>query len=293
MLKLDQETLETLRDERYHRSQPLHLRTEMDALAFINQVGFCFLFHDQHTEIPTLIEAISGMRRTVVNDHFDEDVGRAWEWKDSLPTAGLIYYGKQLRLKPTLISLNLLPCFYALSNNYGELDDYLEEYREGTLSQEAKVIYEVLLERGPLPTTYIRRYSHLWGRGETARRFERAIIELQVGFKIVKSGISDVSRWGYAYVYDLFLRRFPTVSEAARTINRQQAMEVILLQHLQNVVAASEISLQRLFRWDEVEWDHLCASLRARKLLCALAIENQQQELLTTTSFKNEYLAHI
>ncbi|MCE5259567.1 MAG: hypothetical protein LLG44_11020, partial [Chloroflexi bacterium] len=163
MLTLSLDSLEDLRDQRYLRTPRQHVRSEAEALTFVNQVGFCFLFHDQTTEIPTLIEAISGMRRVYINDHFDADVGRAWEWKDSLPVAGAIYYGKQLRNKPTLISLMMLPSFYALSNNYGGLDDYLEEYRQGTLSQEAKTIYEVLLERGPLPTTHLRRYANLWG----------------------------------------------------------------------------------------------------------------------------------
>ncbi|MCE5258372.1 MAG: hypothetical protein LLG44_04835, partial [Chloroflexi bacterium] len=174
---------------------------------------------------------------------------------------------------------------------YGGLDDYLEEYRQGTLSQEAKTIYEVLLERGPLPTTHLRRYANLWGGGETARRFERAITELQVGFKIVKSGISDVSRWGYAYVYDLFLRRYTDVPAAARSLSRQQAMENILVQHLHNVVAVPEISLLRLFRWEIWEWERLRASLRARKILRALTIEDTGEEWLTTGRFVEEYLA--
>ncbi|MHB9033289.1 MAG: AlkZ-related protein [Anaerolineae bacterium] len=281
MLTLSLEALENLRDDRYYRTPKLRLHSEKQALVFINKVGFCFLFHDQNTEIPTLLEAIAGTRREYENDHYDADIGRAWGWKDSLPVAGLVYYGKQLRFKPTLISLAMLPSFYALSPNYGELDDYLNEYQEGTLSKDAKAIYEVLLERGPQATTHLRRYANLWGGGENARRFERAITELQVGLKIVKSGISDVSRWGYAYIYDLFLHRFPDVPAAARSISRRQAMENILMQHLDNVVAASEASLVRLFRWELWEWEKLMESLRNQDIVRTLTITDTGESWLT------------
>jgi len=282
------EQIENLRDARYFRTSRQRLRTEDQALDFINQVGFCFLFHDQNTEIPTLIEAISGCRRAYVNDHFDADVGRAWDWKDTLPTRGAVYYGKQLRQKPTLIALRMLPAFYALSSNYGAMDDYLQEYRDGSLSQEAKAVYEVLLERGPQPTTHLRKYANLWGGGEIARRFERAITELQVGFKIVKSGISDVSRWGYAYVYDLFLRRFPDVPEAARGLSRRQAMQILVLQHLQNIVAAPEDKLKRLFRWEDWEWQPMMTDLRARNLICARAVTHETNEWLVLANLETE-----
>ncbi|MHB1355654.1 MAG: AlkZ-related protein [Anaerolineae bacterium] len=282
MITLSLEVLEIRRDHRYHRTLENRVQSEAQALAFVNEIGFCFLFHDQDTEIPTLIGAISGCRREYVNDHYDADIGRAWEWKDTLPVRGEIYYGKQLRSKPTLISLDLVPCFYALTPNYGELDDYLQEYADGTLSVDAKAVYEALLQHGAQPTTHLRRIAGLAGGGVIARRFERAITELQVGMKIVKVGISDVSRWGYAYVYDLFLRRFPNVPAAARSISRDQAMEIILLRHLRNVVAERETGLRRLFRWQEWEWNGLVERLRARNKICDLTITDTDQVLLTS-----------
>ena len=41
------------------------------------------------------------------------------------------FYGKLLRHKATLVSLDFLPNFYALSENFGDYEhDYLEEYRD-------------------------------------------------------------------------------------------------------------------------------------------------------------------
>src|SRR3712207_8876242 len=52
-------------------------------------------------------------------------------------------------------------------------------------------IYEVLLAEGPLPTSTLRKACGLTGGGDNARRFERAIAELQTDLKIVKAGISE------------------------------------------------------------------------------------------------------
>lgn len=271
------EQLERLRDTRYHRTAALRVTSEEQALAFVNEVGFCFVFGDKQIEIPTLWGAVAGSRRPVPPTHHDPDIGRVWNWKDTLPTKGLVFYGQVLRKKPTLVSLELLPHFYALSPNYGEMDDYLLQYEEGKLSAEAKSIYEALLKHGAMATSRLRQEAGLAGGGENARLFNRALTELQMELKIAKVGISDANRWGYAYVYDLFLRQFPDVPTAARKINTDQAMETLLLRHLANVVAVPISNVRRLFGWDDWEWQRLMDRLAARGLIRTdLAIEGQR-----------------
>jgi len=113
--------ISTLRDRRYHRTPEGRIHTEAAARAFVDEVGFCFLFGERGIEIPTLWGAICGADRPVPRHHDDADLGRAWNWKDSLPARGEVFYGKLLRAKPTLVSLALLPTFYALSPNYGRV----------------------------------------------------------------------------------------------------------------------------------------------------------------------------
>jgi len=195
-MPLNLERIEALRDIRYWRTPEKRVRTEEEALQFIEAVGFCYLFGDRAVEIPTLWGAVTGSRRPLPRTHRDPDIGRTWAWKDSLPARGEIYYGKLLRGKPTLVSLQLLPYFYALSPNYGDVEDYREQYEEGLLSVEAKNIYEVLLREGAMATSRLRQLAGLSGGGANARRFDRAIVELQMELKIVKVGISDANRWG-------------------------------------------------------------------------------------------------
>jgi hypothetical protein len=261
------EQIESLRDLRYHRTPELRSQTEEQALAFINEVGFCFLFGDAGVEMPTLWGTVTGSRRPVPLNHRDGDLGRTWRWKDSLPTQGAAYYGKLLRGKPTLVALSLLPTFYALTPNYGDVDDYLLQYEEGKLSVEAKNVYEALLHEGALATSRLRQVAGLPGGGDNARRFDRALTELQTEMKIVKVGVSDANRWGYAYVYDLFLRRFPEVPEAARYIGEEEAMATLLVRYLRNVIAVHEASAKRLFRWESWEWDRVVARAESQGLI--------------------------
>lgn len=251
------EQIEDLRDIIYHRTPELRATSEEKALAFINEVGFGFLFGEQAVEIPTLWAAVCGSRRPMPNTHFDADVGRAWDWKDTLPTRGLIHYGKLLRNKPTFVSLEMLPYFYALSPNYGELDDYLQQYEDGKLSFEAKSVYEVLLNEGAMATTRLRQLANLAGGGQNARRFDRAVSDLQIELKIAKVGVADTNRWGYAYVYDLFMRRYPQISEQARQISTDEAMSTLLCRYLRNVIVQPASRVQRLFRWEPWEWNAL------------------------------------
>ncbi|MGI6367322.1 MAG: AlkZ-related protein [Anaerolineae bacterium] len=261
------QAVERWRDVRFRRVPWLRVRSEAEAVAFLDDVGLAFLFGEQGVAIPTLWWAVTGSSRPIPPHHDDPDLGRVWHWKDTLPERREIYYGKLLRGKPTLVSLKLLPAVYALSPNYGDPMDYLDQYEAGLLSVEARSIYEVLMAEGPLATTHLRRKAGLAGSGAIARRFDAALAELQTQLKIVKVGTSDVSRWGYAYVYDLFTRHFCWVEQAARAISTDAAMEQLLLTHLFNVGIEREAACARLFRWEPWEWKRVISRLIDRGMI--------------------------
>jgi hypothetical protein len=242
-------TLQEARAGRYRQRQHLRVRTEDEVLNYLNDVGLCLLFSARGVELPSLWGAICGEDRPVPGHHDDYELGLAWRWKDTLPVAGKVLYGKFLRHKPVFISLELAPHFYALSPNYGNLaEDYLQDYRDGRLSVEAKQVYEVLLEQGALPTSRLRHAAGLAGKASAAD-FDRALAELQMHLRIAKVAISDANRWGYCYVYDLLPRHFPGVVEAAQGITGSQARETILVHYLRTVVAATPREVSRLFDW--------------------------------------------
>jgi hypothetical protein len=256
---MTRDELLALRNHIYRRTRERRLHREADALRFINEVGFCFLFSSEGSEMPTLYEAILGQPSEWSAQH-DRETGMAWRWKDSLPISRQCFYGKLLRGKPVLISLAMFPYFYAISGNYGDLEQYLEEYRDGKLSLAAKQVYESLFYHGALPTSDLRRKANLGGKGN-ARAFDRALVELQMGLKIAKTGISDANRWRYCYVYDLLPRWLPDQVQQGLAIKSRDAYPVILRQYLDNVIVARPEDIVRLFGWSSETVDRAIAAL--------------------------------
>ncbi|HSJ53948.1 MAG TPA: crosslink repair DNA glycosylase YcaQ family protein [Anaerolineae bacterium] len=261
------EALHEARAIRYRQRPHLRVHNETEALQFLNDVGLCLLFSAKDLELPTLWGAICGDNRPLPGTNRDRNLGLAWDWKDRLPVAGKVLYGKFLRKKPVFVSLELAPHFYALSPNYGNLaEDYVQDYADGRLSVEAKQVYEVLLDQGALATSRLRREAGLAGKAN-AGRFDRALAELQMDFRIAKVSISDANRWGYCYVYDLLPRHFTQIVEASRDIGGSEARETILLRYLRTVVAATPQQVARLFDWQPGDVERLVAHLGAQGCL--------------------------
>ena len=111
------------REARYRRTPERRIQTIDQARAFVDDVGFCFFWPIKDIEMPNLFHAIAGQVRPVPMAHNDPDLSKSWGWKDRSLGRRWWYYGKLLRRRATLISLDVLPFFYASSGNYGGLDD--------------------------------------------------------------------------------------------------------------------------------------------------------------------------
>ena len=254
------------RQARYRRRMDLRVTTPDEAVQFVAAVGFCFLFPIQGIEMPSLWDAIAGRVVEVLPLHTGYEIERTWGWKDALLNQRRWYYGKLIRGKATLAALDFLPYFYALSRNYSDYEsDYLDEYREGLLSAEAKTIYETLLEKGALNAVQLRKEARLSAESSKSR-FERALTELQTGLKVLPIGIAEAGAWRYAFIYEILPRWLPDVAVRARSITREQARRAILHRYLQNVVFAAPRDIARIFGWPLAE---------TRQSAEALAAENR------------------
>jgi len=246
------------RDYVYHRSAERRLTNPEQAVAFVNEVGFCFFWPIEGVELPSLWAAVAG-DRPVPNEH--DDPGHVtWGWKDQLLSQHRWFYAKLLRRRATMVSLDVLPDFYALSENYGDPQDYLLEYQAGTLTAEAKAIYEALLEKGPLDSVSLRREARMASR-DSKGRFERGLTELQIGLKALPVGVAEAGAWNYAYVYDLVVRWWPDLPERARPIGRGQARRALVRRYLESVGAAAPTQVARLFGWPQPDVDRALAHL--------------------------------
>src|SRR3989304_1649218 len=104
-----------------YRAGTYHLRARLrnvkQAVQFANERGFIYFWPITGVELPSLWAAVAG-NRPVADEH--DDAGHVtWGWKDQSLDKRWWYYGKLLRGKATLVSLKLLPYFYALSENFG------------------------------------------------------------------------------------------------------------------------------------------------------------------------------
>jgi hypothetical protein len=238
------------RAETFRLSPRQKLRSPDDAVAFVNQRGFVYFWPNKGVDLPNLWTAVAGDRP--VADAHDDPGHVTWGWKDKLLPSKRWYYGKLLRGRATMVSLETLPHFYALSENFGDPDDYLLQYEAGQLSQEAKLILEHLLEHGASHTVGIRRETRLTSR-DTNTRFERALTELQAGLKILPIGVAEAGAWRYSFIYELVDRHFPDLPAQARPIGRGEARGRLLDLYLRSVGAATEAQMTSLFRWKPAE----------------------------------------
>lgn len=222
------------------------VRTARAALGFVNERGFIYFWPIKGIELPSLWAAVAGDR--VVADKHDDPGHITWGWKDNALGKKKWYYAKVLRRKATMISLDVAPYFYALSENYGSPEeDYLVAYEEGRLTQAAKQVYEALLREGPLHTIDLRSAAKLTNARES--EFNRALEVLQSDFKILPVGVAKAGAWKYAFIYEIVSRHYPDLPEKARFISESEARRTLIEMYFNSVGAAQERDVQKLFGW--------------------------------------------
>ena len=248
---IPEDRLQSYRVETYWHNREL---TDVEqAMEFVAERGFVFFWPIKDIEFPSLWAAVAG-NRPVASEH--DDPGHVtWGWKDAQLGKRRWYYAKLLRKRATLISMEVAPYFYALTENYGDPEsDYLIQYEAGRLKQETKLVYEGLLNHGPMDTVALRRKVGLASKG-SKYRFERALVELQADMKILPVGVAEAGAWNYAFIYDLVPRHLPQIPEAARHISEQEARSKLALLYLKAVGASSVRHMAKIMGWSKSETD--------------------------------------
>lgn len=253
MKQLSLKKIEAYRRNTYRISARNRVKTRDEAIQFANQRGFIFFWPIKDIVLPSLWVSVAGDRP--VADAHDDPGHVTWGWKDGLLGARRWYYAKVLRKKSTIISLAAAPYFYALSENYGAPEeDYLVQYMQGRMTQEAKAVYETLLAEGPLDTITLRRAARLSSR-ESDSRFNRALADLQADLKIIPVGTSQAGGWRYSFVYDLVHQHYPELPEQARSLKEGEARLRLVELYLLSIGATARREIPKLFRWSKKDLD--------------------------------------
>ncbi|HET9905249.1 MAG TPA: crosslink repair DNA glycosylase YcaQ family protein [Anaerolineales bacterium] len=234
------------------------------ALDFINERGFIYFWPIKGIDMPSLWTAVAGNR--IVADKHDDPGHVTWGWKDGALGKKTWYYAKILRKKATMISLDTVPYFYALSENYGSPEeDYLVAYEEGRLTQATKQVYEAILNEGALNTIDLRRVAKLTNAKES--EFNKALEVLQADFKILPIGVAEAGAWKYSFIYEIVPRHYPELPERARKIGEREARSKLVELYFESVGASQERDVSKLFGWQKELITKTIASLIEKQTL--------------------------
>ena len=246
-MELSAERLAAFRVRTFRYPPAPRIKSPEEALAWINERGFAYFWPIKGITLPSLWATVAG-DRPVAEAH--DDPGHiTWGWKDGALGKRMWYYAKVLRRKATLISLEVAPYFYALSQNFGSPEeDHLVAYHEGRLTLAAKQIYEAILKEGALHTIDLRKAARLTSKQSDAE-FNRALEVLQADFKILPVGVAQAGAWKYAFIYDISAYHYPDLPEKARNLGEAQAREKLLSLYFQSVGAAQMRDVAKLFGW--------------------------------------------
>ena len=243
---IDLKKLHSHRTRTFHLPPAKRLSSPSQALTFINTRGFIYFWPIKGIDLPSLWTAVAGERP--VADKHDDPGHITWGWKDDALDKKNWYYAKVLRGKATMISLEIAPYFYALSENYGAPEeDYLIAYHEGRLNQASKQVYEALLDSGALNTLDLRKKAKLSNAKDS--EFNKALEQLQRDFKILPVGIAQAGAWKYSHIYEVVPRHLPELPEQARKITESQARAKLLELYFASVGAAQLRDVTKLFGW--------------------------------------------
>jgi len=273
-MQIPYELIRDYRARTFHTAPEMRLSARDEAVDFVNQRGFVLIWPLKGITFPSLWTAVAGDRP--VADEHDDPGHVTWGWKDALLGSRVWYYAKALRKRSTMISQQVVPYFYALTENYGSPEeDYLTLYEQGRLTQEAKAIYEALLDQGPLDTIALRKAARLSSK-ESDSRFNKALVDLQVDFKILPVGVTQAGAWHYAFAYDIVTRHYPEIIDQTRFITERQAYRRLTELYFHSVGAAQLRDLLKVFAWSVTEAEQAVDLLVQEGVLCGdIQIEDQ------------------
>lgn len=267
MTQINLKKLQAHRSRTFNLPPAKRVSSPSQALTFINKRGFVYFWPIKGIDLPSLWTAVAGDRP--VADKHDDPGHITWGWKDVALDKKIWYYGKILRAKATMISLEIAPYFYALSENYGSPEeDYLIAYQEGRLTQASKQVYETLLDNGALNTLDLRKMAKLSNAKDS--EFNKALEQLQRDFKILPVGVAQAGAWKYSHIYEIVTRHYPELSEQARVIRESQARAKLLEMYFTMVGAAQLRDVNKLFGWEnEIVKKAVAKLLKSEKLVDA------------------------
>lgn len=276
-MALTWDDIEVLRDKTFFRTPSLQVKTINEANTFVNNVGFCFAFKANRSECPCLWHAAAGQRNPIypIHTHSDPFIGLVWQAKDILAAEKKIYYGKALKKRPTMISLDFFPDFYFLQKIQNSVLNYMAEYQRGTLSHESKRIMDALSDHSPQITADLKIASQL-SHPDKRSVFDKAIAELQQKMYIVK--IAEFYD-PFTFLWELVENRFAEEIAVSAKLNQSSACKKILKKYFELLWISDIKTIKRLFGWQEYTIQSVIETLVNENFISDSIVIKQEKKL--------------
>ncbi len=257
------EDVERWRDKSHRRIAALAVQNERQALSFINSVGFCLAAKADGLELPNLWDAVTSAQANLPTANETGEKPRsyylsyAWEIQSILPNHNSVYYGKLFKRRPSLVSKEFFPYFYALTERSGAKDEHKEEHAQGRLSACAKNIMDALMRHSPMTAKELRIVMMERGK-KGVQDFDKAIEELQrkmfVG-RIVGTGNSFGAEWAP------IVKSFASEVRKSRKISADQARYKLLSKYFENQLVSTINTIHDVFGWQRQTIYHTIGQL--------------------------------
>ena len=229
------------RDERWSYTPAMRLSSWSDAPALIDRAGFATLF-PASPEVASLYAAFVGPGVPVEAGH-STPTGQVYGWRWELGRREVAFYGALVRGKPTWVAWDLLPATLRLR---GDLRPAGEQHAARELSADALRLADALAGNGgTLTTGELRRLAGFETGRDRRAAYLRAVAELDRRLLVGRSfGPVDDPRDGDMR-QTLIAMRYPDVVAAARELEDDQALLIVLIRYVSAAIFARPVLLAR------------------------------------------------
>ena len=240
-----------MRQVRYRQTDDTCCRTEKDALALINELGFCWFIDSCEADLPNVRQATPQPFST---QDYDFYASSWWDLKHTLTGRKDCHYAKVLRGRGTFISWECFPFFYAA---YSSANDYHHDYRQGILSRDEKRILDLIAQNPEISSRDLRKKFGTVGKDVT-RSMDRALQNLQETFRITVAGGSLA---GWSLHYWALVEDWVNPEYLTRQIDPSAARKELVLRYVRMAIAASVGDIAWVFRWKRKDVANLAEDL--------------------------------
>ncbi len=208
------------------------------AAVLVERLGIATLY-PVSPELPDLFHAYTGDPEAKTDSHWDSPAGQVYTWRWELGRREAAFYTAIVRGRPTLVAWPLLPAVLRLRGDARSPDQL---YAGGLLSEGAIRIARALEnEGGVLGTGELRRAAGFPIGKEQRAAFLKAIAELDGRLLLAKVFSRDDQDMRHA----LTALRYPEATEAARTLETDQAIDAVLNAYLPRALYALPVPLSK------------------------------------------------